>query len=63
MLAIVDAYSSMTMGRTYREKISHEEAIEIIKKEEGKQFDEELAEIFISIPKEMLMDCMPTNKY
>lgn len=62
MLAIVDAYSAMTMGRTYKEKISHEEAIEIIKKEEGKQFDEELAEIFISIPKEMLMDCMPTNK-
>jgi len=64
MLAIADAYSSMTMGRTYRKKMSHEEALEIIKQEEGKQFDEKLAEIFISIPKEKLIACMPTiNKY
>ena len=63
MLAIADAYSSMTMGRTYRKKISHEEAIEIIRAEEGKQFDEELAEMFISIPKEKIIECLPTIKY
>ena len=63
MLAIADAYSSMTLGRTYREKKSHEEAIETIRKEEGKQFDEELAEIFVSIPKEKITECLPTINY
>lgn len=61
MLAIVDAYSAITMKRSYKAARSHEEAIRIIKEEKGKQFDPELADIFVSIPKEELLLCIPDN--
>ena len=59
LIAIVDAYSAITMGRVYSSPKTHEEAIEIIKQESGTNFDKELVEIFISIPKEELEACAP----
>ena len=62
IIAVVDAYSAITMGRAYSDPQTHEEAIEILKKEAGKKFDEELVEIFSSIPKEELLACAPNNQ-
>ncbi len=59
MIAIVDAYSAMALGRAPNKPKTYEEAIEEIKKGAGKQFDEELAEIFVSIPKEEVDACLP----
>ena len=60
MIAIIDAYSAITMGRVYSSAKTYEEAIEIIKEESGTVFDEELVNIFVSIPKEEIVACVPT---
>ena len=59
LIAIVDAYSAITMGRVYSSPKTYEEAIEIIKQESGTVFDEELVDIFVSIPKEEIIACAP----
>ena len=55
LIAIVDAYSAITMGRVYSSPRTYEEAIEIIKQESGDKFDPELVDIFVSIPKEEIV--------
>ncbi|MBE6136611.1 MAG: HD domain-containing protein [Erysipelotrichaceae bacterium] len=59
MLAIADAYSAMVLGRVYNPPKTHSEALEELKKEAGTQFDEELVEIFISIPEKEVTACIP----
>ena len=59
MMAIADTYSAITMRRAYKEPKTHETAIEIIKSVAGTQLDEQLVEIFLRIPREKLVACMP----
>ena len=59
LIAIVDAYSAITMGRVYSNPHTYEEAIEIIKSESGSKFDPELVDIFVSISKEEILACNP----
>jgi diguanylate cyclase (GGDEF)-like protein/PAS domain S-box-containing protein len=47
IIAVVDAYDAMTAERIYRKPITHDEAIEEIKKHSGLQFDPEIVRIFI----------------
>ncbi len=61
IIAICDTYSAITMRRSYKDKRSYEEAIGIIKDVAGTQLDPDLAEIFISIPKEELEACTPAT--
>jgi len=49
ILNIVDAYDSMTSHRPYQAALSSERALDEIKDGAGKQFDPELALVFISI--------------
>jgi HD-GYP domain-containing protein (c-di-GMP phosphodiesterase class II) len=49
ILAIADAFATMTSERPYADALSVEEALEEIKKGAGKQFDPHLVEVFISI--------------
>ena len=59
LIAIIDSYSAITMGRVYSNPRTYEEAIEIIKSESGSKFDPELVDIFVSIPKEEILACDP----
>ena len=59
LIAIIDSYSAITMGRVYSTSRTYEEAIEIIKSESGTKFDPELVDIFVSIPKEEILACDP----
>lgn len=47
IIAVADAYDAMTSHRPYRQALSKETAIEIIKRNAGTYFDPELAKIFV----------------
>lgn len=49
ILAIVDTYDAMTSDRPYRPALSHDVAIEELKRCSGTQFDPHLVEVFIKI--------------
>lgn len=46
-IAIADSYDAMTSGRSYRNALSEEEALAEIRTNAGKQFDPEIARIFV----------------
>ena len=50
--AIVDAYEVMTSGRPYKKAMPREEIIAELKRWTGRQFDPELADVFLTILKE-----------
>ena len=49
IIAVVDSYDAMTSDRSYRRALSHEDAINTIREERGKQFHPEVVDAFISI--------------
>ncbi len=53
IIHIAESYVAMTADRPYRRARSKEEALQEIVRKAGSQFDPEIAEIFISIIKEM----------
>ena len=59
IIAVCDTYSAITMRRSYKDKRTHEEAMEIIKDVSGTQLDPDIVAVFITIPKEELQACTP----
>lgn len=55
IIAIADTYDAMTSSRSYRVALSHQQAIDEIRRCSGTQFDPKLAELFISINDEVEM--------
>lgn len=53
IIAISDAFDSMTSNRPYRKPLSNEEARSELKKYSGRQFDPRLISIFLDVLKEM----------
>ncbi|UII56144.1 HD-GYP domain-containing protein [Cytobacillus spongiae] len=49
IIAIADTYDAMTSKRIYRDKLSIEHTLEEIKNNKGRQFDPEIADVFISL--------------
>ena len=49
VIGIIDAYDAMTHDRSYRDRWSQTEAIEILRQEAGTKFDPQLVEVFLSI--------------
>jgi len=49
IVAIADAYDAMIQDRPYKQKISHDAAVEELRQHAGTQFDPELVEIFCDI--------------
>ena len=52
ILAIVDAYDTMTNTRPYKDAVSHNEALTELEMCSGKQFDPNLVEIFKLVVKD-----------
>jgi HD-GYP domain-containing protein (c-di-GMP phosphodiesterase class II)/DNA-binding NarL/FixJ family response regulator len=52
ILSVADAYYAMTTDRPYRKALSHDKALEEIRRNAGSQFDPEVVEVFLSIIKE-----------
>ena len=55
LMAIADVYDALISKRIYKPPMSHQKAVEIIKKESGKHFDPDIVEAFIGINKEFQM--------
>jgi putative two-component system response regulator len=49
IVAIADVYDAMTNKRVYRDALSHEKCVEMIRSETGRQFDPTLVEIFLKL--------------
>lgn len=62
MIAVADTYSAITMQRSYREAKTDLHACEILCECRGTQLDAELVDLFLSIPREKVIACMPNEK-
>lgn len=49
LMAVVDAYDALTSRRIYKEAISHEKAVSIIKSDSGKHFDPDVVCAFLEL--------------
>lgn len=58
VLAIADAFDAMTSDRAYRKALTLEEALKELRKGAGKQFDPGMVQVFLSIPRSILLQCM-----
>ncbi len=52
IIAVADAFDAMTSDRPYRKGMTIEEALSIIEEESGKQFDPEIASVFVKFVRE-----------
>ena len=59
IIAVCDTYSAITMRRSYKDKRTYEEAMDIIKDVSGSQLDPDIVAVFMTIPKEELQACTP----
>lgn len=50
IIAIADSYSAMTMERSYKASLTHQEALSELRQAAGKQLDGDLVRIFCDIP-------------
>lgn len=62
ILTVADTYSAITMDRSYKPSLPHENAISELKLVAGSQLDSSLVEIFCSIPKQKITACMSDVK-
>ena len=53
IVAIVDVYDALVSRRVYKEPLSHEESLTIIRAEAGKQFDPYITEVFLRLELEI----------
>jgi len=49
IMAIADVYDALVSQRPYKEPYTHEQAVEIIKKDSGAQFDPKIVDAFLNI--------------
>jgi signal transduction histidine kinase/HD-GYP domain-containing protein (c-di-GMP phosphodiesterase class II) len=52
ILAVIDAFQSMTMGRPYKRRLTVEEAVTELVDHAGRQFDPEVVDAFLTVLKE-----------
>lgn len=58
IIHVADAYDAMTTDRSYRRGMAHERAVQIIIENAGKQFDPKIVDVFIKLPREVLIKQM-----
>lgn len=54
IIHVADAYDAMTTNRSYRRGMTHEKAISILLENSGIQFDPEIVDAFVKLPREVL---------
>ncbi|MCQ2506238.1 MAG: response regulator [Lachnospiraceae bacterium] len=56
IMAIADAYDTLTGSRCYRESFTHEQTMQIIQKESGRAFDPDIVDIVVKVQKQLKGD-------
>ena len=56
IMAIADVYDALVSERPYKKPLTHEEAVEIIKKDSGTHFDPKLIEEFLSVAEDFWVE-------
>ena len=54
LMAIIDVYDALVNKRVYKPAFRHEDAMEILKAERGRQFDPEILDAFFQIENEVM---------
>jgi len=49
IMAVVDTYDALVSKRPYKEAYTHEESVNIISKDSGRQFDPKIVEVFLEV--------------
>ena len=57
ILAILDTFSAVTVLKSYKPARSYEDGITALRLGAGSQFDEDLVEKFVAIPKARIIEC------
>ena len=55
ILAVADVYDALTSSRSYRSAWTHERACEVIRKDRGTHFDPEIADAFLGVIEEVVV--------
>lgn len=58
IMAIADVYDALVSERPYKKPFSHEEAVEIIKKDSGTHFDPKIVEAFLNVAEDFWVESM-----
>jgi len=58
IMAVADVYDALVSERPYKKPFSHEEAVEIIKKDSGVHFDPKIVEAFLKVADDFLVESM-----
>ncbi len=61
IIAVADTYAAITMRRSYKAPRTYEEAAGIMKDVAGIQLDRDIVDVFLKIPKEKLLACVPED--
>jgi putative two-component system response regulator len=61
IMAIADVYDALVSERPYKRPFSHEEAVEIIKKDSGTHFDPKVVEAFLAVADDFEIEAMLLN--
>ena len=58
IMAIADVYDALVSERPYKKPFTHEQAVEIIKKDSGTHFDPKIVEVFLNVAEDFLAERM-----
>ena len=58
MIAVADTYSSITMERSYKPSLAHQDALSELRHVAGSQLDAGLVDVFCGIPEHLTMSCL-----
>jgi putative two-component system response regulator len=61
IMAIADVYDALVSERPYKKPFTHEQAVEIIKKDAGTHFDPQLVEVFLDIADDFWVEAMSAS--
>jgi len=58
IMAVADVYDALVSERPYKKSFTHEQAVEIIKKDSGTHFDPKIAEVFLNVADDFKKESM-----